>query len=249
VCGTTPGNPHYPSIPNLLAPVSSRGLLTGAAGAIALAHRHGATFRVDELNSVACKGQRGVSDTFASALWVMDTLFSMARSGVDGVNIHTLPEAAYRLFTFTDTDGHWTANVKPEYYGLLMFDQAAPAGSRLLPVSTPSSPDVRAWATRARDGEIHVLLLNDSLTTSHEVLLRPPSPIGRVLLEQLSAPSVSATSGVTLGGQSFGAETSTGSLTGAVQLTPVTPTGGEYDVTLDPGSAAMLAMAPGTRTG
>ena len=245
-CGTTPGEPNYPSIPNLLALRSSRDLLNGAASEIAYAHSHGATFRVDELNTVACKGQVGVSNTFASALWVMDTLFSMARSGVDGVNIHTLPEAAYRLFTFADTDGHWTANVQPEYYGLLMFGQAAPPGSRLLPVSTPSTPDVRAWATKARDGEIHVLLINDSPSTSHVVSVTPPGTIGRTLLETLTAPSVDATGGVTLGGQSFGTATSTGTLAGAAQLTPVTPTGGQYQVTLPPASAAMLAMAPGT---
>jgi hypothetical protein len=245
-CYTTPGNPRYPSIPDLLAPNSSRGLLHGAAGEIAYAHSHGATFRVDELNSVACKGMPGVSDTFASALWVMDTLFSMARSGVDGVNIHTLPEAYYRLFTFTDTDGHWTATVKPEYYGLVMFNQAAPPGSRLLPVSTPSTPDLRAWATKTRNGKIHVLLINDSLTNSYQVNVQPPSPTSQGLLENLTAPTVASTSGVTLGGQSFGTETSTGSLAGPQQLIPITPTSGQYDVTLAPGSATMLALAPGS---
>jgi hypothetical protein len=243
-CGTTPGEPDYPSIPNLLAPVSSRGLVNGTANEIAYAHSHGASFRVDELNSVACKGMPGVSDTFAAALWVMDTLFAMARSGVDGVNIHTLPEASYRLFTFTNSGGHWVASVKPEYYGLLMFGQAAPPGSRLLPVSAPATPDVRAWATRARNGEIHVLLINDSLITTYETVVQPPSLTGRALMEQLNAPSVSATTGVTLGGQSFGTDTRTGTLTGPAQLTPITPTGGQYQVTLGPASAAMLTMAP-----
>jgi len=244
-CGTTPGNPRYPSIPDLLAPASSRGLLNGAAGEIAYAHSHGATFRVDELNTVACKGQVGVSNTFAAALWVLDTLFSMARSGVDGVNLHTLPEASYRLFTFTDTSGHWTADVQPEYYGLMMFNQAAPPGSRLLPITTPTTPDVRAWATKAHDGEIHVVLINDSPTDSYQVLVRPPSSVGQGLLENLTAPSVDATSGVTLGGQGFGTATSTGSLAGQAQLIPVTPTGGQFDITLAPSSATMLALAPG----
>jgi len=243
-CGTTPGNPRYPSIPDLLALASSRELLNGAASEIAYAHAHGATFRVDELNTVACKGMPGVSDTFAAALWVVDTLFSMARSGVDGVNIHTLPEAYYRLFTFTDTNGHWTASVKPEYYGLVMFNQAAPPGSRLLPVTPSATADVRAWATRAQNGEIRVVLINDSLTTSHDVLVQPPTTTGNALLENLTAPSMDATSGVTLGGQSFGTETSTGSLTGHAQLIPVTPTNGQFDITLAPASATMLALAP-----
>jgi hypothetical protein len=245
-CFTKPGDPNYPSIPNLLAPVSSRGLLNGATSEIAYAHRHGATFRVDELNTVACKGQAGVSDTFASALWALDTLFSMARSGVDGVNFHTLPEAAYRLFTFKDQNGQWTASVKPEYYGLLMFNQAAAPGSRLLGLSAPPlSSGVRAWATRGSTGEIHVVLINDNLTTAEPVQVRPPVAIRQALTERLTAPSVAAGSGVTLGGQSFGNATSTGSLAGPKELTPVTPsTGGSYDITLDPGSAAMLAMAP-----
>ena len=244
-CGTVPGETNYPSIPNLLSLTASRGLLTGAGPEIAYAHSHGATFRLDELNTVACKGFPGVSDTFASALWVLDTLFSVARSGVDGVNIHTLPEAFYKLFGFTDTDGHWTASVKPEYYGLLMFGQAAPPGSRLLSVSPSATPDLRAWATKLTSGEIHVVLINDSMTTPHQVNLTPPSAIREALLETMNAPSVSATSGVTLGGQSFGTETSTGTLTGAQQLTPVAPdAGGQYEVTLPPGSAAMLALSP-----
>jgi hypothetical protein len=246
-CFTKPGDPNYPSISNLLAPVSSRGLLNGATGEIAFAHRHGATFRVDELNTVACKGQPGVSDTFAAALWALDTLFSMARSGVDGVNIHTLPEAAYRLFTFNDQNGHWTASVKPEYYGLLMFDQAAPAGARLLRISAPpASSGVRAWATRAPNGEVRVVLINVDPIASHEVFVQPPEPIGRALTEQLTAPNVASTGGVTLGGQSFGAQTSTGTLAGPAQLTPVTPSNGRYDITLGPASAVMLAMAPGS---
>jgi hypothetical protein len=244
-CFTAPGNPRYPSIPDLLALSSSRDLLNGAASEIAYAHAHGATFRVDELNTVACKGAQGVSDTFAAALWALDTLFSMARSGVDGVNIHTLPEAFYRLFTFTDTNGHWQATVKPEYYGLVMFNQAAPPGSRLLPVTPSATPDVRAWATRASNGEIRVVLINDSSTISHEVLVQPPAAVGNGLLENLTAPSVDATNGVTLGGQSFGTETSTGSLTGSAQLIPVTPTNGQFDITLAPASATMLALAPG----
>jgi hypothetical protein len=243
-CFTTPGDPNYPSIPNLLALRSSRDLLNGAASEIAYAHSHGATFRLDELNSVACKGELGVSNTFASALWVLDTLFSVARSGVDGVNIHTLPEAYYHPFTFADTGGHWTATVKPEYYGLLMFNQAATPGSRLLTVTPSATPDLRAWATKASNGEIHVVLINDSLTTAHQVQLRPPSPIRQALLERLTAPNVASTSGVTLGGQSFGDETSTGTLAGRQQLTPIIATNGQYDVTLDPGSAAMLALAP-----
>ncbi len=39
------------------------------------------TFRVDEMNAITCAGTPGVSDTFASALWVLNALFAMDRAG------------------------------------------------------------------------------------------------------------------------------------------------------------------------
>src|SRR5205814_1754923 len=80
----------------------------------------------------------GGPDAFASARWGLDVLFEMAAVGVDGVNMHTFPGAAYELFTFRQVRGRWQAVVAPEYYGLEAFAQAAPAGSRLL--SVPPSP-------------------------------------------------------------------------------------------------------------
>jgi hypothetical protein len=245
-CFSKPGDAGYPSIPNLLSPRAARGLLSGAGPYIALAHAHRATFRVDELNSVACKGQPGVSNTFASALWMLDTLFAMARSGVDGVNIHTLPEAIYHPFTFQQMNGQWEASVFPEYYGMLLFTEAAPPGSRLLSVPAPADPDIRVRATRTPSGLIHVVLINDSLTTDQTIALRSPTGAGKTaVVERLSAPGgATATSGVTLAGQSFGEQTSTGTLTGAFHADHLTPTGGQYLIKLPASSAAMVSFAP-----
>jgi hypothetical protein len=244
-CFTKPGDPNYPSIPNLLNPSSARGLLQGAGNYIALAHQHHATFRVDELNSVACKGQAGVSDTFASALWMLDTLFAVARSGVDGVNIHTLPEADYHPFTFQQVGGRWLGEVKPEYYGLLLFTEAAPPGSRLLAMNSPADPDVRVRATLTPTGQINVVLINDSLSDDKVVDLAPPGGATKTaIVEPLTAPSAAATDGVTLAGQSFGDETSTGSLTGSFQPAHVQPSNGQYRVQLPAASAAMVSFAP-----
>ena len=244
-CFTKPGDPNYPTIPNLLNPNSSRNLLKGAAPAIALAHAHGATFRLDELNSVACEGQAGVSDTFASALWMVDTLFAVARSGVDGVNIHTLPEADYHPFTFQQVNGRWLATVEPEYYGMLLFTEAAPPGSRLLTVPGPANPDLRVRAALTPQGLIHVVLINDSLSTDHVIHLSAPAGTGKTAtVERLTAPSAAATEGVTLAGQSFGAETTTGTLTGPFQEDHLRPTNGSYTVDVPASSAAMISFAP-----
>ena len=125
---TDPTSPFYASIPNLLADASSAGLAQQVAPYTQVAHAHGLPFRLDELNSASCSGKTGVSDTFASALWVLDTLFDMAAVGVDGVNFHALPGAAYEPFTFTQRGATWSAFVHPLYYGALAFSQAFPAG-------------------------------------------------------------------------------------------------------------------------
>jgi hypothetical protein len=245
-CFSKPGDRGYPSIPNLLSLRAARGLLSGTGPYIALAHRHGATFRVDELNSVACKGQPGVSDTFASSLWMLDTLFAMARSGVDGVNIHTLPEAIYHPFTFQQIDGRWEAAVQPEYYGMLLFTEAAPPGSRLLSVPAPADPDIRVRAAVTPEGLIHVVLINDSLTTDQTIALQAPTGAGKsAILERLVAPGgAAATSGVTLAGQSFGDQTTTGTLTGAFHADHLKPADGQYLIKLPASSAAMVSFSP-----
>ena len=256
-CFSQPGDPRYPSIPNLLNPDSARALLTGAGDVIAYAHKHGATVRIDELNSVACAGQPGVSDTFASALWMLDTLFAMARSGVDGVNIHTLPTASYKPFEFRRIRGRWLATVEPEYYALLMFEQAAPPGSRMLNIIQTASTDIRSRATLAPDGDVHVVLINDSLTAGHVVFVKPPAKDHTAVLERLSAPSAAATDDVTLGGQTFGNETGTGELKGKLRTIGVKPDHrGRYLIRLPASTAAMLTFLPaatspppGPRTG
>ena len=55
------------------------------------------------MNAVSCGGVRGVSDTFASALWALDTLFEFSRVGVDGVNFHTVPNTINELISADDS--------------------------------------------------------------------------------------------------------------------------------------------------
>ena len=227
----------------LLAPASTAGLANGIVSEVAIAHAHGLPVRVDEMNSISCGGERGVSDTFASALWSLDALFQMARVGVDGVNIHTTPRALDQLFTFRQVDGAWQGEVQPEYYGLMMFAQAAAAGSQLLAVSGVTGDALRTWATLAPDGHIRVVLINTSPTDAQLIRVRAPSATGPAGLELLDAPSVHATTGVTLGGQSFGPETTTGLLAGPPPTAEVTPVAGDYVISVPAGSAAMLTLS------
>jgi hypothetical protein len=243
-CKAPPSSPFYPSIGHLLSNASTTGLAGSVTPDAALARAHRLIFRVDEMNSVTCGGTLGVSDTFASALWALDTAFALDRAGVDGINVHMFPGARYALFSVAGAPGSYSAVVNPEYYGLLMFAQAAPPGSRLVPVSSAPGGPVKVWATVARDKTVRVVLINDSPSTRALVLRAPSGATGAATFELLQAASLGATTGVTLGGQSFGPSTTTGVLPPPVAPTTVSPAGGKYSVTLPPASAAMLTWPP-----
>lgn len=242
LCFTSRRSPRYPTVAHLLAPASSIGLADSFASYAAIARARGILLRIDELNSVSCGADPAVSDTFASALWALNTLFEMARVGIHGVNVHTFPGAGYELFRVARVNGRWRAVVAPEYYGLLLFARAAPAGSRLLRVSNAASGAVRTWATRAHDGTIRVVLVNSGGRPRRLMVGVTGARVGRATLERLSAPGARARTGVSLGGQSFGPRTFTGTLPGRPGAIALRPLHGRYVVTLPADSAAMLVL-------
>ena len=210
----TQGRLRIPDLAGLLAPVASLGIDDGLLRYISMAHHAGMSFRVDETNAVTCGGLNGVSDTFASALWALNMLFGMAHVGVDGVNVHTWRGSAGKLFSFSDTAAGWTASVQPEYYGLLMFADAAPPGSTLLRTQTTEGSNLDVWALRAPDGSTRVVLINHNMFHTQRAVVTVGTSHPTATLQLLSAPGASATTGVTLDCQSFGTATATGAIAG-----------------------------------
>jgi hypothetical protein len=240
-CYTPSSSPVSPTLSHLLSRQAAT-LPADIRAAAAVAHTRGLPMRLDELNSVSCKGQSGLSDTFASALWALQALYGMARAGVDGVNIHTLDDVPYEPFAFSRSGGHWLAHVKPMYYGLLAFARAAPAGARFLRTTTPGPVSgLRSWATLSPGGRVRLVLINDSRSRSRAIAIRPAAGAsGPAALERLTAPSVTATDGVRLAGQSYGAATGTGLLSGPLRSVTLTPVQHRYVVSLPPASAALV---------
>jgi hypothetical protein len=103
---------------------------------------------------------------------------------------------------------------------------------------------VKPWATRAPDGTVHVVLINEDTARSRTVAVRLPGVNGNATLERLEAPGVSARTGVTLGGQTYGTDTTTGALAGSSTVASVAPTRRGYVVKLPRASAAMLTFTP-----
>jgi hypothetical protein len=244
LCYTPRHSPRYPTVAHLLGPAASIGLADSFAPYAAIARAHRLPLRIDELNSVSCGADPSVSETFASALWAINTLFAMARVGMHGVNIHTFPGAGYELFELQHDGGRWRATVAPEYYGLMMFARAAPAGARLLGIDGAVSGSVHTWATRSAGGTIRIALVNTG-ARPRALLVGVAGKhvgVGRARLERLIAPGPRASNGVTLAGQSFAAPSYTGRLAGGPRSSTIAPVHGRYSLTLPGYSAALLTL-------
>jgi hypothetical protein len=190
----------YASIPHLLAPYASGGLANSVRPAVAVARRVKLPLRVSEFNSVTCGGSNGVSDTFATALWAADALFSMWNRGVDGVNLHIQLGSPNAPFSIS-SDG---ITPRPLLYGMLMFVRSVGTGAQLVPVRSigTRAPNVRVWAVRTTQRHVLKVLVLDKGASPVRLVLRVPGHAAATL-ERLTAPAVDATSGETLAGQTL----------------------------------------------
>jgi hypothetical protein len=91
-----------------------------------------------------------------------------------------------------------------------------------------------------------VLLINHSLSSSQNVVLHMPAARGQAKLERLRAPHAQSTGGVTLGGQTFGTETTTGVLSGHVRDATIAPHSGAYSIRLPPACATLVSVSSAT---
>jgi len=162
----------------------------------------GAPYRICEVNSFSGGGRPGVSDTMASALWVLDYMFTLAANGCSGVNMETGVNQLNFISSYSpigdDEQGHYVA--KPEYYGMLAFSLAGKGEMLNLDLET-SSPAVKAYATRPNRKAIVLTLINKgsgpvSLLASADVQMHG----ARASILRLEGPAIDAKSGITLGG-------------------------------------------------
>ncbi len=228
-----PKSHRYPTIDRLLSARATTEVADRLKGAVRLARRAGLRLRLTELNSVDCGGVPGVSNTFATALWAPDALFSLLRAGVDGVNLHVRPNVINAAFSMNSRG----LDARPLLYGLILFARTLGPDAQLLPVRahSGSSSALSAWAVRVRGGRIHVLLINKGSRPLTVTLRLPASAPARV--ERLLAPTVRSTSGVTLGGQRLGRDAT---WLGHPATQTIPSAAGRYELELPRDSAAML---------
>ena len=235
-CVKHPSSSSYPTVDRLLSWQAVGALAKDVAGAVRVAHDAGLNLRLTELNSVTCGGKAGVSNTFATALWAPDALFTLMRAGVDGVNLHVRAYSINAPFSLTRRRG---LQPRPLLYGLIMFARTLGADARLvrLQMSHPRSLNLSAWAVRVRGDMLHVLLIDKSNRTVRVDLHLPAT--GPATVERLLAPSASSTTGETLAGQRLGPD---GTWVGTRITETITAGAHGYVLTVPRRSAALVGV-------
>jgi hypothetical protein len=201
----------------------------------------GVPYRICETNSFFGGGKPGVSDTFASALWVLDFMFTLACAGCAGVNMETGVNQLGFISSYSpvadDERGHYCA--APEYYGMLAFK--ASAGGRIVGCTIDArGKNIKAYAVQA-EGRLILTLINKEPAYDADVLLMLDSSMQYASMSRLIAPTLESRSSVTLGGTTVSGDGSWK----PTQVEKLSPGAGQLHVRAPSTSATLLEL---TRT-
>ena len=245
--GEKPGAPGYPTRRGLLGPENMSRVIAGFADAVAVGGRVRKPVAVTETNSFACGGQPGVSDTFASALWVTEYLMRSASVGMTGMYFHTFGRAYSPFDLLPAPRGRWTGTARPMYYGMLLFARATANRATLLldPVARQRvrlGSNAIAFPTLDRHGTMRVLVMSKDAVRGGTVRLTVARGAATARLTRMVAPGLGAKAGVSVGGQAVGANSRTGRLEGRRRREVVLRRRGSYRFNLPAASAALLEL-------
>jgi hypothetical protein len=166
----------------------------------------GVPFRMSECNSFYNGGASGVSNSYASALWVLDYMYNCAQGGASGVNFHGGGDGT-GYTPIADNNGA-VVEARPEFYGITFFSLAGGGELATTTISGAGTVNVTAYAIKAVTGTgLNLVLINKDSTANLEATLVLPQTVKTATLlamTQLTAgaigPSLTATEGVTIQG-------------------------------------------------
>ena len=157
----------------------------------------GVPYRMAETNSFYNGGAPNVSDSYASALWVLDHLFTIAQGGSVGVNLHGGGNGS-GYTPIADNNGV-VVEARPEYYGVLLSALAGQGPLRLTNINA-GSLNTSAYTVENSPTQLSLILLNKDATENLQFTATCPSTVQSATLQELTGPSLAATSVVTIQG-------------------------------------------------
>ena len=199
-----------------------------------------ASLRMSETNSACGGGAAGLSDSYATALWVVDYMLTGAEHGAAGMNFHGGLSASCTGYTPLCQTGTSQYAAQPIYYGMLLTHMLG--SGHLLPVgvsANSSAANIAAFALKPLTGK-GLRLIIENLSQYHSATtIKVSGHAGRATVLHLTGPSLLATSGVEIQGASVGAN---GTIT-PHSPTAITCTKSGCSVTVNPYSAVLITLS------
>jgi len=197
-------------------------------------------YRFAETNSFYNGGALNVSDSYASALWVLDHCFACASNGAQGINLHGGGDST-GYTPIADSDGA-VVEARPEFYGVTLFTLAGQGLLRQTSINA-GGLNATAYAIQAANGALSILISNKDATQNLNVTIQLPQTATSAQLIQMTGPSLSATAGVAIQGAAIQAN-------GVFQPGPATAlqvSGASVQCYVSPLTAALIQVgAPAT---
>jgi len=183
-------NSHI-TVKDILSLGASKQFALEARDWVSQANQYKVPVDISEMNTISNGGIRGVSDTFASALWASDILFQSVTLGINQIDFQQVPDAAYALINDQGAP-------QAIYNGILFFRLAA-ASSVLVPSVLNSSANISSYVLRDQNNnDLRAVLINNASQTIN-VAFVPGSAYHTMTTLHMQAPSLTSTSGLTIG--------------------------------------------------
>lgn len=230
------GAPNEATIANLLSSTTHGGVQTLGLALNNLAAPLKIPWRIAETNSCYNGGQAGVSDVFASALWGIDYMFTLAGTSAAGVNFHGGGTGTYTPIAVSGS----SITARPLYYALLVFGAAA--RGRMVPVNlNPGRINLTAYGVLDSDGTLRVTVINKDQALGASAQIVPGAGYTNAGVLRLAAPSMTEKTAITLGGASVAAD---GTWSPAQLEQPIGKSG-VFTVDAPPASAVVVSFGNG----
>jgi hypothetical protein len=232
---------YTPVVSELLSPTVRQEESSMLSSLGAIQRSSAIPLQIDETNNISCKGQPGVSNTFATALWAADYTARTMAAGIRGLDFHDLISLPGAYSPLVETRNELHAN--PEWYALLLAQRLR--GAKPLQATVHSAPNLTAKAFLSTGGVVQLVLVNFDPPGATPLLVRLQVArrfAGGTIL-RLTAPSPYATSHVKLDGREV---TASGAWSAQLPLPSVYRRGGSLALAVPPSSAALVTLEPTT---
>jgi len=221
------------TIADLLSPDAS--LVSMLSNLAAISSGSGLPFRLAETNSFYNGGASGVSDSYASALWVIDHLFHIALGGAVGANFHGGGNGT-GYTPIADNNGQ-VVEARPEFYGMQLFTLAGQGTLQQTSVDA-NGLNVTAYTVKPSAGGLSLIVVNKDATNNLSLTIDCGQAVSSATLSLMTCLSLASTTGVTIQGSPINPD---GSFTPGLPYA-VPASGTQVTAYLNPASAALLQI-------